>query len=342
MSRFVSLAIFHENTLEIYTLANNNMKLSRSFSTVSTVSLLFFSSLNVRLNASSIPPGKLQILPHATQFIVLGDWGRNGGYHQKDVAKMMNTDAGKLDDSFIISTGDNFYENGVASIDDPQFMSSYENIYSGANLFVNWYITLGNHDYMGNVQAEVDYTNKSRRWNMPARYYTFTKHLEDGSGTIQFFVIDTSPLIRKYHHEEKYRNVIGQDTTAQMKWLEHQLSISKARWKIVVGHHPVYSSIGTDVPSYFRDRFTRLFTKYHVDVYFCGHEHNMEYLNPGGYTKYFISGAGSQVEATGNASYTKYAKSVAGFMAVSVKNHEMLVQMVNYKGAVLKTVTLNK
>ncbi len=315
------------------------MKSFFSFTTLVAISFIYSVAY---ARPSQNPPTKLKIIPHSTQFLVFGDWGRNGGYHQKDVANMMNIDAGKLNDSFIISTGDNFYENGVASINDPQFLSSYENIYSGANLFVNWYITLGNHDYMGNVQAEVDYTNKSRRWNMPSRYYTFTKHLEDGSGDIQFFVIDTSPLIRKYHHEEKYHNVIGQDTTAQMQWLEHQLSASKARWKIVVGHHPVYSSIGTDVPSYFKDRFTRLFTKYHVDVYFCGHEHNMEYLNPGGYTKYFISGAGSQVEPTGKASYTKYAKSVAGFMAVSVTDHKMLVQMINYKGTVLKTVTLKK
>lgn len=303
---------------------------------------LFF-PLQYSFGQASVTNKKLQILPNATNFLVVGDWGRNGQYHQKDVAIEMNKESARTGAQFVLSTGDNFYENGVESIDDPQFMSSYENVYTGADLEINWYLALGNHDYMGNVQAEIDYTQKSRRWNMPSRYYTVTKHLADGKGDLQIFVIDTSPLIRKYHHEEKYHNVIGQDTAAQMKWLTEELAKSKARWKIVIGHHPVYSSIGTDVPDYFQHRFTRLFNKYHVDAYFCGHEHNLEYLKPAkGNTRYFLSGAGSQVEAVGHDKVARYAKSVAGFMVVSLTGKKMLVQFVDYKGDILKVVTITK
>lgn len=65
---------------------------------------------------------------------------------------------------FIISVGDNFYTNGVASVDDPMWKTSFEDIYKGANLFIDWYPVLGNHDYRGNPQAQIDYSKRSRRW----------------------------------------------------------------------------------------------------------------------------------------------------------------------------------
>ncbi|HTF80063.1 MAG TPA: metallophosphoesterase, partial [Cytophagales bacterium] len=107
------------------------------------------------------------IAKDAYVFFVIGDWGRNGEENQTEVAKSMKWCAERIDPRFIISTGDNFYTYGVASIDDPQWMSSYENIYKGNALHIEWYPVLGNHDYLGNTQAQIDYTKKSRRWVMP-------------------------------------------------------------------------------------------------------------------------------------------------------------------------------
>ena len=55
----------------------------------------------------------------AYHFYTFGDWGRNGKYGQKELADMMNKAAMKVEPEFIVSTGDNFYHNGVASIHDP-------------------------------------------------------------------------------------------------------------------------------------------------------------------------------------------------------------------------------
>ena len=38
-----------------------------------------------------------------------------------------------------------------------------------------WYGVLGNHEYRGNTQAMMDYSEISRRWNMPDRYYTLLR-----------------------------------------------------------------------------------------------------------------------------------------------------------------------
>jgi hypothetical protein len=94
--------------------------------------------------------------------LILGDWGRNGHYAQRSVAKWMDIASYYLDAEMVITTGDNFYDNGVASIHDPIWNTSFEQIYQGPNLFIDWYPTLGNHDYRGNWQAQIDYSQVSR------------------------------------------------------------------------------------------------------------------------------------------------------------------------------------
>ena len=66
------------------------------------------------------------ISPIGLQFLVVGDWGRNGTQNQQQVANQMNRTAQLADAQFVISTGDNFYESGVANINDSQWKTSFE------------------------------------------------------------------------------------------------------------------------------------------------------------------------------------------------------------------------
>jgi hypothetical protein len=72
-------------------------------------------------------------------FLVVGDWGRNGLYNQSLVAEQMGNVGAQLNVSFIISTGDNFYENGLTGPDDEQFSTSFSNIYTQKSLQTTWY-----------------------------------------------------------------------------------------------------------------------------------------------------------------------------------------------------------
>ncbi len=311
---------------------------------------LFFFQLNAQNSEKSYidqnkTPGleKLFQKEDGLHFFVIGDWGKNGYFHQKEVAERMQQTGFVLEPEFIISTGDNFYPDGVASVSDPFFKSSFEDIYKGFNLFCPWYITLGNHEYLGNSQAIIDYAEISQRWKMPDRYYYKDMKLGDSEATARFIFLDTSPFEDEYYHREKYKNVTKQDSLKQKKWLEKTLEESKADWNIVVGHHPLYTSgkRKEDTP-FVRNHLEPLLEKYKVDAYFAGHEHDLQHQKPENvFTHHFVSGAGAETRPTGKLPFTKFSNAESGFMAVSLLQHKMLIQVINWKGEILYQTEIN-
>src|SRR6516162_3247682 len=75
-------------------------------------------------------------------FLVFGDWGRHGEKDQIEVATQMEITAKAMPAQFIISVGDNFYEKGVASTDDPQWQKTFEKVYTAPSLQVPWHVAL--------------------------------------------------------------------------------------------------------------------------------------------------------------------------------------------------------
>lgn len=276
------------------------------------------------------------------QVYVIGDWGRNGQNGQKELADLMNLAAEKVEPEFIASTGDNFYHNGIASTDDPYWISSYENVYDGANLFCDWYVTLGNHDYRGNVQAQIDYSNVSRRWNMPDRYF-FKDVIADDHTTARFVFIDTSPLNDDYYNEQKYQQVTTQDTTAQLQWIDSVLNV-EVDWKIVIGHHPLYTGgKRKDEENFVRNHVEPLLEKHNVSLYFAGHEHDLQHIKPSQKkTHHVISGAGSDIRPTGELNGTVFAKAVNGFVSSAITRDSIYSQFVDVQGNVIHQFSVKK
>ena len=167
--------------------------------------------------------------------MVFGDWGRNGEDNQKVVAREMGIVAKKFKPEFIVSTGDNIYPNGVRSTRDYNWIASFENIYTAQSLQTDWFVVLGNHDYRGDPQAEIDYSAVDRRWNMPARYYSKTFYIGDDStkGVLLVF-IDTTPFLSESYIGDKH-HVQGQDTAAQRVWLEKTLADAPAKYQMENG-----------------------------------------------------------------------------------------------------------
>lgn len=281
------------------------------------------------------PAPALEAAPGALSFLVVGDWGRYASVPQVAVAHQMARAADAIDAKFIISTGDNFYPNGVASVDDPQWQQSFEQVYTDFVLHNDWFVVLGNHDYRGNPQAEIDYTQRSRRWHMPARYYSIVKHIDKDTDA-QFFFIDTTPFILEYRKAADQYALDGQDARVQLAWLRDALANSKARWKFVVGHHHVYSGGKRDTQMELEQTVVPLLKEYGVQAYINGHEHDLQVIRrPGGKTTYLVSGTGSEHRPTGKTEGTLFAASEYGFLVLSLMSRQLLVQAVNENGVVL-------
>jgi len=269
-------------------------------------------------------------------FIVVGDWGRRGHHDQRRVAVQMGKTAAAMDSRFTISIGDNFYENGVESVDDPQWQSSFEEVYTAPSLFTPWKVILGNHDYRGNVQAQLDYSHMSPRWRLPARYYADTQTLPDGAKA-DFFYVDTSPFIKKYYGSRV--NVIGQDTDAQLAWLDRALTESTAHWKVVVGHHPIYTALSDD-DGYDHDqpdliaRLNPLLLKHNIRIYICGHDHCLQSVKMDGIT-YVVSGAGSETYRPNPPIRGGFASGSHGFMAARLSASRLDYALVDMRGNAL-------
>jgi tartrate-resistant acid phosphatase type 5 len=292
---------------------------------------------------------ELKLVNKSLNFLVLGDWGRNGEYYQKDVALQMAKAAATIDSEFVISVGDNFYPIGVQSTHDPQWKASFEDIYSSYHLQTPWYVALGNHDYYGNIQAQIDYSKISRRWNLPSNYYKKTIELKDGS-TLLLVFIDTNPFINSYYSKgkEMAEKVKQQDAIAQKKWLIETLQEADASitWKIVIGHHPMYSGGKRKDSQDTKDieaTFAPIFDQYKVDAYLCGHEHDLQVIKPTGrFTTQFLSGAGSEIRPTGSREGTLFALSEGGFMTFSITPQLLVAQLVNAQGKIVYTQELKK
>lgn len=150
---------------------------------------------------------------------VANDLGRNGYYDQKPIAELMGEMAEEVGPEFVIAAGDVHHFEGVRSVNDPLWMTNYELIYSHPELMIDWFPICGNHEYRGNTQAVLDYARVSRRWTMPARYYT--KAFNEEGTTVRIVWIDTTPLIDKYRQEnDKYPDACLQNVDDQLQWLD--------------------------------------------------------------------------------------------------------------------------
>lgn len=270
----------------------------------------------------------------SVSFVILGDWGRFGGGSQVAVADQIHVISKRFNAQFIISTGDNFYTKGVTSVDDPHWSSSFEYVYNKEGHQAPWYPVLGNHDYQSNPQAQVDYSRRSNRWKMPARYYSLKKNINDSDSAL-FVFTDTSPFVSQYYAKEM-SDLKEQDTAAQFSWLRQSLTTSNDQWKIVIGHHPVYS-VGThgNTPEMV-DHFKPLFNQTGTDFYIAGHDHSLQHISyPGDRVHYLVSGGGATNTAVNPNDQTLFARSTPGFLVMTLYPQRANFYFYNQRGELL-------
>lgn len=277
----------------------------------------------------------------ALRFAVIGDWGWWGQADQMKVAAALEKVAADCPYDFIVSTGDNFYDSGVDSVGDVLWNLSYEFVYTGAHLQCPWYIVLGNHDYRGAPSAEIQYSQMSNRWTLPSKYYR-EQFVFGSNETIDLFFMDSNPYQKDLlSAANAYPELNSQDTIIQDGWIASGLRNSSSSWKLVFGHHPIYTCGMRKNQIQFMRKFEGLFNETHVDAYFCGHEHDLQVHKPLGTVTYFVSGGGGNKRAIQTPfDFTHFAQSSLGFMVVEILNGKMTVSTYNENGQVLYVETI--
>jgi tartrate-resistant acid phosphatase type 5 len=218
------------------------------------------------------------------RIVAFGDFGEQPNRNtapQNNVAQAITSYHADQPFDFGLTLGDNFYPAGLNSPTHPRWTSQWERLYSPMGIRV--YAVLGNHDYknVSSPRAEMDRSRLSATWCLPRPYFTFT------AGAVQLFAVDTTPVEEPEHDP-------GTAMAAQRQWLDRALGASRARWKIVYGHHPVYTNgehggRSGSIPR-IKNYLLPLLLKHKVDVYLSGHDHDLEALEPEGGVHFFVSG----------------------------------------------------
>jgi predicted MPP superfamily phosphohydrolase len=174
-------------------------------------------------------------------------------------------------DDIIILLGDNFYPNGIKSINDINWEK-----FNNLNIPIATYSVLGNHDYLGNINAQIEY--KLNNWNMDSNYY------KKSTDKYDLFFIDTNVITPEYSNlnynivKSKLKEEPLEYSKKMLEWLDDELSKS-TKVKIVMGHYPIISHGIYGINHILFKKLFPIFKKHNVSYYFSGHDHNLQIID---------------------------------------------------------------
>lgn len=302
-------------------------------------------------------PGQPDAMPEdgEVRFIAMGDTG-TGSQSQHDIGDAIGTLCADKGCDFVMLLGDNFYDSGVISVDDPLWQTYFELPY--ANVDAPFHPVLGNHDYGGEIgpltdqggignefhkgPIEVQYSAISDKWDMPDTFYTMQ------FGNVGFMMLDTNSIM--------WNDTENGDQKAW--YADARATLDGADWVFAAGHHPYrsngkhgnagsYESIeigGVSIPiplpimdgENLKDFFDD-FVCGNIDIYFAGHDHNRQYVEePDALcgAPMIVSGAGAKTSdleaASGERNTTLYQDDTeAGFAYVVVTGKTLTFQFLD-------------
>ncbi|MBI4890270.1 MAG: metallophosphoesterase [Acidobacteria bacterium] len=238
----------------------------------------------------------------------IGDFGEEGERQTKTAQAAALAHREKPFD-FGITLGDNVVPVGVTGPGDPRWKRGWEEIYDPLRVPV--YASTGNHDWglADSPAAEILYSQKSPAWRMPALYYTYT------AGPVQFFALATQAF-----------------SESQALWLDEELKKSTAKWKVVYGHHPIYT-YGPHGNSKELERMLLPVMRGRVNAYIAGHDHVTQHLKPVDGIHLLVTpsgGQGARPAVTGDKAY--WVDSFEGILVLEADDSRLGVKFVDSAG----------
>ncbi|WP_010364615.1 metallophosphoesterase [Pseudoalteromonas citrea] len=216
---------------------------------------------------------------------------------------------------FAIQLGDNIYPDGADANDgkddqkrmDDLILKPLQPLFTQQPDLVV-YSALGNHDWKTSrkgVALQTKWMASQPNFHMDERgYYSFKQG--NAGNDVEFFVLDTNMLLSGQHYYEiplrsdgseqglatalasgeaeiedieRHEVPINGEDHKQLAWLANGLKSSTAKWKIVYGHHILWSIGGSkyDEGHVLRRLILPELCEY-ADAYIAGHEHDLELL----------------------------------------------------------------
>jgi len=255
-----------------------------------------------------------------------------------------------LDYCFLL--GDNFYPIGLSNPTDPLFQTHFKQVFPDITCFS----ILGNHDYLGNPNAQLEICQKSidSRWKMPYFFYDLVLNVQQES--VHFIFIDTCLLLREYtlkllsndSNKSNFQRIYQENYKCQLVWLKQILSESRSKWKIVCGHYPIYSNGPHQTSTSLQAILLPLFREYKVDCYLSGHDHNLQHIFKHN-IHFLISGSFSDiyrpVQPPSDVMDTEkiFMAEIHGFLVMEIQNDSILqFHFTDFRGNRLHSFQLEK
>ncbi|MDA2923718.1 metallophosphoesterase, partial [Acidobacteria bacterium AH-259-L09] len=293
------------------------------------------------------------------RFAVIGDSG-TGGKYQYRIAREMVAWHNRLPYNLTLMLGDNIYGGflGQGGGNKKDFEKKFDRPY--AELLARGVIfraALGNHDM--NRREGRDLIEAYDRFHIDGKhgYYSFTEgkfapgfSSEVSAGEkkraplIEFLVLNTERLKK--------------GDPAQITWLKQALAASRARWRIVYAHHPLYSTgkgwfhggnedlrqqleplfLGSSRKSSSRRTEPSLvdpMPEPRVHVVLAGHDHIYQRFHPQKGVFHFVCGSSGKLSRNG-AGYSPQVAAIEDqrrvFMLWEVTPRELRFSAINEKG----------
>lgn len=143
---------------------------------------------------------------------------------------------------------------------------------------------------------------------------------------VEIFFFDTNNFVLDYYNRSWAIQPGGlslENAKASLNELEAALHESSARWKIVMGHHPIYSSGSHGGTAELIAQVDPLLLKYGADLYINGHDHDQELITLNGMV-YVTSGAGSKIRPSAPlVPGSIYLSETSGFLALNAQENQL-------------------
>lgn len=278
------------------------------------------------------------LMDNGLNFAAIGDWGRANTGGQEVTAPVLAAWAEAAGAGFIVSVGDNVYVDGIepgstAAQIDTTMKRFFSQPYSAWPYLADkpWYVIAGNHDYRGDVEAQLGWTGDARwhmglsftkSWPLPPATGRQAKAKGKGkaakgeaaaaaAGTgarhcLAAVFTDTTPLIGSYRTPEKMakhpqlaKNVLAAEAPADTAaWTRAAIDAAaeECTAAVVIGHHPLYSPGEHGNNAELIAEYEAAMEGAGIDAYLAGHDHLLAHSRPGGgRVEHVLTGAGSEV-----------------------------------------------